>query len=329
MTHAKDYYKILGVSKDASADEIKKAFRKLAIKYHPDKNKGNKEAEERFKEINEAYAVLSDPKKRKEYDAFGSQEFHRQYSQEDIFKNFDFSSIFQDLGIGGDGFTRIIFRTGGGGGAGMGSIFDDLFATQGETDFHRGRGYGGYDADEGFIYQQQPQPKGQDVILDLYVTPQEVINGDKKIISLQTGGFPEKISVKIPKGIEQGKKIRVPGKGVQGPGGRGDLYLRINITLPQGFYFDKDGNLVYDKFIKFSEACLGTKVEVPGIDGAKLKLKIPAGIRCGQKMRLRGKGLPSKSGGRKDLYVRVMIDVPKKLSSEQKKLVKELKNVGL
>ncbi len=326
MTHAKDYYKILGVSKDASPEEIKKAFRKLALKYHPDKNKGNKEAEERFKEINEAYAVLSDPQKRKEYDAFGSQEFHRHYSQEDIFKNFDFSSIFQDLGIGGDGFTRIIFRTGGGGSGGMGSIFDDLFSAQGGGDYtYTGRGYGDEDR---FVYHT-PQPKGQDVILDLYVTPQEVINGDKKIIALQTGGFPEKISVKIPKGIEEGKKIRVPGKGVQGPGGRGDLYLKIHITLPPGFYFDKDGNLVYDKFIKFSEACLGTKVEVPGIDGTTLKLKIPAGTRCGQKMRLRGKGLPTSGGSRNDLYVRVMVDVPKSLNAEQKKAVKELKRLGL
>ena len=325
MTQEKDYYKILGVSKDASPEEIKKAFRKLAVKYHPDKNKGNKEAEEKFKEINEAYAVLSDPKKRKEYDSFGSQEFHRHYSQEDIFRNFDFSSIFEDLGIGGDGFTRIIFTTGGGGSGGMGSIFDDLFSAQGGEDYaYTGRGYGRDD----YAYQT-PQPKGQDVILDLYVTPQEVLNGDKKIIALQTGGFPEKISVKIPKGIEQGKKIRVPAKGVQGPGGRGDLYLRINITLPQGFYFDKDGKLVYDKFIKFSEACLGTKVEVPSIDGGKLKLKVPPGIRCGQKMRLRGKGLPGPGGTRKDLYVKIMIDVPKSLNAEQKKVVEELKKVGL
>ena len=323
MTRTKDYYKILGVSKDASPEDIKKAFRKLALKYHPDKNKGNKEAEEKFKEVNEAYAVLSDPKKRKEYDAFGSQEFHRQYSEEDIFKNFDFSSIFQDLGIGGDGFTRIIFSSGG---AGTGSVFDDLFAAQGRAGY--GRGGRGCSRGDHFVYQQ-PQPKGQDVILDLYVTPQEVLNGDKKIISLQTGGFPEKISVKIPRGIPNGKKIRVPGKGVQGPGGRGDLYLRINISLPPGFYFDRDGNLVYDKFIRYSEACLGTRTDIPGIDGRALKLKIPAGTKCGQKMRLRGKGLPTSSEARKDLFVRIMVDVPKRLSNDQKKAVEGLKKAGL
>ncbi len=321
MTQGKDYYKILGVSKNATQEEIKKAFRKLAIKYHPDKNKGNKEAEERFKEINEAYAVLSDPEKRKQYDAFGSQEFHRHFSQEDIFRDFDFSSIFQDLGIGGDGFTRIIFKTGGGGG--FSSIFDDLFSTSTRTS--RG-GFGG--AQEDFMYQQ-PQPKGQDVIFDIHVTPQEVINGDKKVISIQTGGFQEKISVTIPKGIENGKKIRIPGKGTQGPGGRGDLYLRINISLPPGFYYDSDGNIIYDKYISFSDACLGTKVDVPGLDGSMLKLKVPAGIKCGQKMRLRGKGLPKMSGGQGDLFVKVLIDVPKKLTSEQKKIVSELKKVGL
>ncbi len=322
MTQGKDYYKILGVSKDASQEEIKKAFRKLAVKYHPDKNKGNKEAEEKFKEINEAYAVLSDPEKRKQYDAFGSQEFHKHFSQEDIFRNFDFSSIFQDLGIGGDGFTRIVFTTGGGGGEGFSSIFDDLFST------HSGSRDMDYGTQGGFVYEQ-PQPKGQDVILDIYVTPQEVINGDKKIISLQTGGYPEKISVTIPKGIRQGQKIRVPGKGVKGPGGRGDLYLRVNISLPYGFYFDQDGKLIYDKFIKFSEACLGTKTEVPSLEGGTLKLKVPAGIRCGQKMRLKGKGLPEKGGVRQDLYVRIMIDVPKSLTQDQKKAVEELKKVGL
>ncbi len=321
MNQQKDYYKILGVSKNASPDEIKKAFRKLALKYHPDKNKGNKEAEERFKEINEAYAVLSDPEKRKQYDTFGSSEFHKHYSQEDIFRDFDFSTIFQDLGMGGDGFTRIIF--GGGGGRG----FEDLF-TGGAH--HTGQGSRRYQQSAGgpFMYQQQ-QPKGQDVILDLYVTPAEVINGDKKIISLQTGGYPEKISVTIPKGIAQGKKIRVPGKGTSGPGGRGDLYLRINISLPPGFYFDKDGNIIHDRFITFSQACLGTSVEISGLDGNSLKLKIPAGIKCGQKMRLKGKGLPGPRGGKHDLFVKVMVHVPKKLSKEQKKVVEELKKLGL
>ncbi len=319
MNQQKDYYKILGVSKNASPEEIKKAFRKLAIKYHPDKNKGNKEAEERFKEINEAYAVLSDPEKRKQYDTYGSSEFHKHFTQEDIFRDFDFSSIFRDLGMGGgEGFTRIIF--GGRGGAGG---FEDIFSGRTyQQEHYQGTGGGP------FMYRQT-QPKGRDVVLDLYVTPYEVIHGDKKIISLQTGGFPEKISVTIPRGITQGKKIRVPGKGTSGPGGRGDLYLRINISLPPGFYFGREGHVTYERFITFSQACLGTSIEVPGLDGSTLKLKVPAGTRCGQKMRLRGKGLPGPGGKTQDLYVKIMIHVPGKLTKRQRKLVEELQKEGL
>ena len=319
----KDYYQILGVSRDASADEIKKAYRKLALKYHPDKNKGNKEAEERFKEINEAYAVLSDPEKRKQYDTFGSAEFHKRYSEEDIFSNFDFSSIFRDLGIGGDGFTRIIFSSGGRGGS---SIFEDLFSGAGAGEY---QDFGDYQARRApYGYQQQsPAAKGQDVILDMTLTPYELLQGDKKIISIQTGGFPEKLSVRIPPGITQGKKIRIPGKGAQGPGGRGDLYLRINIELPPGFHFEA-GKVVYDQFVPFSTACLGGQVEVPSLEGGHLKLKVPAGIRCGQKLRLKGKGLPG-AKGREDMYVKIMVDVPKRLSKDQKKAVEELKRLGL
>ena len=320
----KDYYQILGVSRDASADEIKKAYRKLALKYHPDKNKGNKEAEERFKEINEAYAVLSDPEKRKQYDTFGSAEFHKRYSEEDIFSNFDFSSIFRDLGIGGDGFTRIIFSTGGrGGGA---SIFEDLFSGAGAEGYQDFSGYQSRRAPYGY-QQQSPAAKGQDVVLDMTLTPYELLQGDKKIISIQTGGFPEKLSVRIPPGITQGKKIRIPGKGAQGPGGRGDLYLRINIELPPGFHFE-DGKLVCDRYVPFSTACLGGQVEVPSLEGGSIKVKVPGGIRCGQKLRLKGKGLPG-ANGRDDMYVKVLVDVPKRLSKEQKRLVEELRGKGL
>lgn len=321
MNQQKDYYKILGISKDASPDEIKKAFRKLAIKYHPDKNKGKKEAEEKFKEINEAYAVLSDPEKKKQYDTFGSSEFHKHFSQEDIFRDFDFSNIFQEMGMGGEGFTRIIFGGGGRGG------FEDLLSGGG---FKTGAGRRHYQKGGGGPYMyQRPQPRGRDVVLDLYVTPHEVLNGDKKIISLQTGGFPEKISVTIPRGITRGKRIRIPGKGTQGPGGRGDLYLKINISLPPGFHFDKTGNVVYDRYITFSQACLGTRVEIPGVDGNSLTLNIPAGIKCGQKMRLKGKGLPGPSGAKHDLFVKIMVHVPKKLSKEQKQAVEKLQKLGM
>lgn len=316
-----DYYQILGVSKDASKADIKKAFRKLAVKYHPDKTRGDKAAEDKFKKINEAYAVLSDDKKRKQYDTFGSTEFHNRYSQEDIFRDFDFSSVFKDMG-GGDAFTRIIF--GGPGGARSGFSFDDLIGG------NRGRAggtCGGSCGSRDFGFQQ-PVQKGADVVLDLAVTPDEVFSGDKKSIAFQTGGFQEKIAVTIPKGIGNGKKIRVPGKGAPGPGGRGDLYLKINIVAPPGFTV-KENEVEYEQHVSFSDACLGTKVEVPCIDGSRVKLKVPAGVRCGQRFRLKGRGLPDTGGSRHDQYVKIMVSVPEKLSREQKKLIKQLKDMGL
>lgn len=330
MSASTDYYKMLGVSKNASPDEIKKAYRKFAIKYHPDKNKGDKASEEKFKEINEAYAVLSDPEKKKQYDTFGSTEFHRRYSQEDIFKNADFSTIFRDIGMGGDIFSMFFGGAAGGRGAGTaGASFDDMFSGGfQQAGGHRCGGGCHSGAGSSQFYQPQPQPKGQDVILDLTLTPVELLEGGKKVISLQTGGVQEKISVNIPKGVTEGKKIRVTGKGTPGPGGRGDLYLRIHIAAGPGFRVT-GSDVETDLFIPFSDACLGSRTEVSTIDGGNVKLKIPAGIRCGQKMRLKNKGLPTPAGGRGDQFVNVMVDVPGKLNREQKKLIKSLKKAEL
>ncbi|MEA3385524.1 MAG: DnaJ C-terminal domain-containing protein [Thermodesulfobacteriota bacterium] len=313
MGEKKNYYKLLGVSKDASPEEIKKAFRKMALKYHPDKNKGDKTAEERFKKVNEAYAVLSNPEKRRQYDTFGSTEFHRRFTQEDIFRNFDFSNIFQD--IGGHG---IFF----GGRGGTEVSFDEIL---GQAFGGRSGGFGGRSCKQGFQYSQ---PIGQDVVLKLALSPKEIFKGSHKLISIQTGGNPERISVHIPKGISSGKKIRVAGKGGQGPGGRGDLYLLISLKLDPDFR-SSGSDVEVDKVVKFTDACFGTEVDVPTVEGGTVRLKVPVGTRCGQKLRLRGKGLPTASGGRGDEYVRIMIDVPAKLTSEQEKLISELKKHDL
>jgi len=182
-----DYYKILGVEKTASATEIKKAYRKLALKYHPDKTKGDKALEEKFKKISEAYAVLSDPEKKKQYDTYGSTDFHQHFSQEDIFNNFDFSNIFREFGFGG-----------GRGAQGFSGGFGDVFS---------GRGGGG-----GF-HRQQRTPKGQDLIYEIPLTLSEVNSGTEKIISFKKKGGNEQISVKIPKGMLTGKKLRISGNG--------------------------------------------------------------------------------------------------------------------
>jgi curved DNA-binding protein len=312
MGKKKDYYRLLGISKNASPEEIKKAFRKMALKYHPDKNKGDKTADERFKEVNEAYAVLSDSEKRRQYDTFGSTEFHRRFTQEDIFRNFDFTNIFQDLGGGGVFF-------GGRGGAEV--SFDEIL---GQAFGARGGGFGSRSGKQSSRYSQ---PIGQDLVLDLALSPNEALQGSHKLISIQTGGSPERISVHIPKGISTGKKIRVAGKGGQGPGGRGDLYLLISLNLDPGFR-SNGSDVEIDKIVKFTDACLGTEVEVPTVEGGTVRLKIPAGARCGQKLRLRGKGLPTASGGRGDEYVRIMIEVPAKVTPEQRKLISELKKQG-
>ncbi len=319
MGHNKNYYKILGISKDASPEEIKKAYRKLALKYHPDRNKGDKVAEERFKEINEAYAVLSDPEKRKQYDAFGSTEFHRRYSQEDIFNNFDFGNAFQDLGIGGDAFGRIFF----GGRRGAGVAFDDIFSHI----FHTGGGSCGFNHKDSYNFTRTA-PKGQNVVLELYLSPSEMINGTQKVISLQGPSGTERISVRIPTGIAPDKKIRLPGKGAEGPGGRGDLFLLIKPQMPSNIRVN-GYDVEVDQTIKFTDACLGTKVEVPTVDGGTVRLKIPAGTKCGQRFRLKGKGLPNGTGGRGDQYVKILIETPRNLTTTQKALLAKMKKAGL
>jgi curved DNA-binding protein len=313
---AMEYYKILGVEKTAAADAIKKAYRKLAVQYHPDKNPGNKEAEAKFKEISEAYAVLSDEKKRKEYDTYGSAGFQQRYSQEDIFRNFDLNDILSQFGFGGGNGGRSSFRFGGQGG---GNPFD--FFNQ--TGNRGGCGGGGC--------RPQAAAKGEDQTYELAVTLSEVLHGAEKNISLRRNGGTENVSVKVPKGIESGKRLRLSGKGAPSPAGgpAGDLYLKVTVQPHEQFTRDGD-NLLMEKRIPFSEACLGTSVEISGLDGKSFKIKVPAGVQPDAKLRIKGQGLPAGPiGERGDLYVKIAVQVPKQLNGEQERLVRELMKEGL
>ena len=314
-----DYYKILGVDKTATKDDLKKAYRKLALKYHPDRTKGDKKAEEKFKQANEAYAVLSDPEKRQQYDTYGSDTFQQRYSQEDIFRNADLGSIFREFGINVDGFSHAGGRVRGG------TPFEAFFSQS-----SGGRGASPFQA-QGFGGSRAQPVKGEDATLELSITLAEVMTGSEKTIALGRGASADKVSVKIPPGIESGKKLRVAGKGFASPQGgpAGDLYLLINV-LPDP-NFSRDGNdLICEKLIPFSAATLGETVAVPTLEGRTLNVKVPPGIQPQAKLRLKGHGLPSGPlGPRGDLLVRFMVGVPATVTPAQKKLIEELQALGL
>lgn len=322
---AKDYYKILGVEKGATADEIKKAYRKLALKYHPDRNKDDPAAEERFKEVGEAYAVLSDAEKRKQYDTFGSQGFKQRYSQEDIYQGSDIGDILREMGLGGDFFSRIF----GGRGGGPGGFRAYTYGQGGPRPGGPGPGMGGFD------YGAYGQPggvmRGNDLVYELPVSLEEVAHGADKMVSYRRGGKVERVSVKIPAGIASGQKLRLAGKGEPGPGGGpdGDLLIRVRVLDHPRFKREGD-NLELTQEVTFSQAALGATLEVSTLEGKTLSVKVPKGTQNGSRLRLKNQGLPRfKGSGQGDLYVKVSLAVPKKLSSRQKELLEELSAEGL
>ncbi|MGZ3592256.1 MAG: DnaJ C-terminal domain-containing protein [Syntrophales bacterium] len=312
---AEDYYKLLGLEKKASSEDIKKAYRKLALKWHPDRNPNNKAAEEKFKKISEAYAVLSDPKKKEEYDTFGSaDQFRQRYTQEDIFRGFDLNDILRSFGFGdASSAGPRNFRTSRGGGFtfNQGGSFSDMFEGEQQR------------------FSRAPQ-KGQDFEYNLSITLEESVLGAEKKLALQKDDTVEEINFKIPPGINSGKKLRLAGKGGAGGDGGppGDLYINISI-IPHPI-FARDGNDIYiDKMINFSQAVLGTSIDVPTIEGAVKRIKIPPGTQNNTKVRMKGFGVPRlKGSGKGDQYVKIIVDIPKKLSERQMELVRKLAEEG-
>ncbi|MCF8025136.1 MAG: DnaJ domain-containing protein [Desulfobacteraceae bacterium] len=312
----KDYYKILGVDKNASQDDIKKAYRKLAMKYHPDHSSGSKENEEKFKEISEAYAVLSDPEKRKQYDTYGDEDFRERYTQEDIFKDADLGDILREFGFGGFSFGGGRGRTGQ----------RTRFSFDPESMF----GFGGTAG--GRQQQSAAGLKGRDLEYELPLPPQDVATGTSKTVTVQTpSGGTEALTVKIPKGLITGKKVRLAGRGEPSPygGPSGDLYIRSKV-VDDPVFKHKEYDLYVDREIKLTDALLGTSITVPTIEGRQLNMKVPAGTNHKSKLRLPGRGLPHmRGGGKGDMYVVININMPKKLNKKQRELVESLAESGI
>lgn len=307
----KDYYKILGVEKSATQDEIKKAYRKFAMKYHPDRNPGNKSAEEKFKEITEANEVLSDPEKRKKYDTLGAnwkQYQHAGTGFDDFFSQFGSSqkqggTTYEFSGDFGDLFGNL---------GGFSDFFESFFGGHGRTS---GSGF----TSQGF----QSQPEGVDVEADLNITLEEAFNGSERQISVDG----KKLKIKINPGTKDGQKLRLKGLGRSrsANGNKGDLYLNIHI-LQHPFYEIKDDELYYNLDIDLYTAVLGGKEQIKTLDGKTISINIPEGTESEKILRLKGLGL-NKNYGRGDLFIKIHVTVPKNLSREEKELFKKLKSL--
>ena len=279
----KDYYAVLGVSKDASKDEIKKAYRKLAQRYHPDANKDDATAEARFKEITEAHSILSNDEKRAEYDQLRS------------FVDAGGQRFYGFGGNRGSGNVRVNIGDLFGDGA-AGSPFEDLLG--------------------GFGFGRRGPAQGQDLESVVELSFDEAIEG----VMVSVNGS----KVKIPAGIGDGGRIRIPGKGAPGSDGgpAGDLYVRVRVGPHPVFKTEGSGNLAVDLPITIAEAALGAKIDVPTLDGS-VTVKIPAGTQDGKRLRVKGRGAPRPKGGRGDLHVTVRVEVPQKLNRREKELLEK------
>jgi molecular chaperone DnaJ len=349
----RDYYDVLGVNKSASPEDIKSAYRKLAVKYHPDKNPGDKAAEDKFKEASEAYGILSDKSKKENYDNFGHAAFENGGGQGGFggFGGSDFSDIFEDFfGDFGGGGRRNSRRSSSNRGSDLrydlsitleeafsGKKQNIQFSSSDKCGACKGSGSKpGFSADrctycggngkvrsnQGFFTVQQtcPQCSG---------SGEEITNPCNDCGGSGNKQTSKKISVTIPKGVDDGTRIRLAGKGEAGSrgGANGDLYLFINVKSHELFK-RSDENLFFEFPISIADAALGTTIEIPTIDGGKAKIKIPEGTQSGKQFRLKGKGMPYMRGnGTGDLYVQINTEVPISLNKEQKELLEKFREI--
>lgn len=318
----KDYYRVLGVNKNASQDEIKTAYRKLARKHHPDVNPDDSEAQERFKDINEAYQVLGDPEKREKYDQLGSnwRQWERMGGRPEDFNWGRWSS-------GGPGGQRVHVRygtpedlediLGGSGLGGFSDFFEQIFG-----------GMGGFRPEPDVVggrqrqYMQQPRT-GQDVEQPVEITLEEAFRGTKRLLQMNGSRF----EASIPKGVKTGSRVRLGGKGMPGGGGAppGDLYLKVNVK-PHPIFKRKGADLYVDVDVPLYKALLGGEVHVPTLTGDKV-LTVPPETQNGQTFRLSGQGMPKlrRPEEKGDLYARVNVKLPENLTDKEKELVRQLK----
>jgi molecular chaperone DnaJ len=349
----RDYYDVLGINKSASPEDIKSAYRKLAVKYHPDKNPGNKTAEDKFKEASEAYGILSDKSKKENYDNFGHAAFENGGGGQGGFGGFggsDFSDIFEDFFGGFGGGRRGNKRNSNNRGSDLrydlsitleeaysGKKQNIQFSSSDKCETCKGNGSKpGFSADrctycggngkvrsnQGFFTVQQtcPQCSG---------SGEEITNPCSDCGGNGIKQTSKKISVTIPKGVDDGTRIRLAGKGEAGSrgGANGDLYLFINVKSHELFK-RSDENLFFEFPISIADAALGTTIEIPTIDGGKAKIKIPDGTQSGKQFRLKGKGMPYMRGsGTGDLYVQINTEVPISLNREQKELLEKFREI--
>ena len=310
----KDYYQTLGVARTASADEIKQAFRKLARLYHPDVAKNKATAEEKFKEINEAYEVLGDPEKKQRYDEMGpnwQDEGGASAPPRGHRSRRPGSAGQPDFEFGGTGFSDFFE-----------SFFSDRRAGFGSAGRARNRHFETEDED----YAQA----GRDIEADLLVTLEEVLHGSRRKVTLrrpEVDGEPGRnntYQVRIPPGMREGQKIRLAGQGGPGHGGAaaGDLYLRVRLARHPDFTVQGD-DLHYDLDLAPWEAVLGVKAKIPTLDGTTV-LRVPAGTEAGTRLRLKQLGLPREDGTRGDLYALVKIKTPSEVTAEERALWEQL-----